>query len=74
MTTCNSYECQKYEQCDDCFLIDHMKDCAGCDHYDHPEVTNKKGLVTVRPERGDFSAKKLMNTIIFGDAIHFHQK
>lgn len=43
MTTCESdgslksYRCQKEEQCDDCWMVDHVKECNGCDHYDHPE-------------------------------------
>lgn len=35
MTTCDSYKCQREEQCDKCFLIDHKKECAGCEHYEH---------------------------------------
>jgi hypothetical protein len=42
MTTCEydgsekSFECAKYEQCDECFLVDHLKECDWCEHYDHP--------------------------------------
>lgn len=48
MTTCDSYRCQKEEQCDDCFLTDHLKECAGCEHYDHENKESwdeiRKGL------------------------------
>jgi hypothetical protein len=36
MTTCGSFKCQREEQCDDCFMVDHVKECDGCEHYDHP--------------------------------------
>jgi hypothetical protein len=42
MTTCEvadsvqAYVCQREEQCDDCFMIDHLKECDWCEHYDHP--------------------------------------
>jgi hypothetical protein len=42
MTTCEydgdprQLECQREEQCDDCFMIDHLKECEWCEHYDHP--------------------------------------
>jgi hypothetical protein len=36
-----SYECAKYEQCDNCFLEDHLKECPGCNHYDHPTPNEK---------------------------------
>jgi len=42
MTTCEvadsvkAYNCMRYEQCDDCFMVDHLKECAGCEQYDHP--------------------------------------
>lgn len=41
MTTCSSRICQQEEQCDDCWMVDHLKECDGCDHYEHPkdEVT-----------------------------------
>jgi hypothetical protein len=41
MTTCEvadsvqAYNCQREEQCDDCFMIDHLKECDWCEHYDH---------------------------------------
>lgn len=35
--TAKAYRCITEEQCDDCFMIDHMKECAGCTHYDHPQ-------------------------------------
>lgn len=35
-TSCDSYACQREEQCDECFLIDHLKECEYCEHYDHP--------------------------------------
>jgi hypothetical protein len=41
ITTCEvadsvkAYECQRYEQCDDCFMIDHQKECGWCTEYDH---------------------------------------
>src|SRR6266850_2032300 len=41
-TTCEvadsvqAYKCQREEQCDDCFMIDHLKECEWCEHYDHP--------------------------------------
>lgn len=44
MTTCESadsvraFKCQTEEQCDECFLKDHVKECTGCEHYDHPET------------------------------------
>ena len=37
MTACGSYKCQREEQCDDCFLVDHLKECAWCELYDHEE-------------------------------------
>ena len=42
MTTCEVADsvqadnCQREEQCDDCFMIDHLKECEWCEHYDHP--------------------------------------
>lgn len=42
-TTCEvadsiqAYECQRIEQCDDCWLIDHQKECNWCEFYDHDE-------------------------------------
>jgi hypothetical protein len=42
MTTCEvadsvqADKCQREEQCDDCFMIDHLKECDWCEHYDHP--------------------------------------
>jgi hypothetical protein len=42
MTTCEydgdprQLTCQREEQCDDCFMIDHLKECEWCEHYDHP--------------------------------------
>jgi len=42
MTTCevaDSVQADNYqreEQCDDCFTIDHLKECEWCEHYDHP--------------------------------------
>jgi hypothetical protein len=36
-TTCGSYKCQREEQCDECFLVDHLKVCAWCELYDHEE-------------------------------------
>jgi recombinational DNA repair protein RecR len=41
MTTCEvadsveAFKCQTEEQCDDCFIIDHQKECGWCEHYDH---------------------------------------
>lgn len=41
MTTCEfadsveAYKCQTEEQCDNCFMIDHKKECKGCEYYDH---------------------------------------
>ena len=41
-TTCEvadsvqAYNCQREEQCDDCFMVDHLKECEWCEHYDHP--------------------------------------
>lgn len=37
MTTCNLYRCQREEQCDSCWLIDHQKECNWCEFYDHDE-------------------------------------
>jgi hypothetical protein len=27
--------CQREEQCDDCFMIHHLKECEWSEHYDH---------------------------------------
>lgn len=27
--------CIREEQCNDCFMVDHLKECAGCEHYEH---------------------------------------
>ncbi|TCU78885.1 hypothetical protein EDE08_101668 [Bradyrhizobium sp. R2.2-H] len=41
MTTCeydgtaSTYNCQREEQCDDCFMVDHQKECGWCEFYDH---------------------------------------
>lgn len=35
---CDNYECAKIEQCDSCWLIDHLKECNGCTFYDHPKA------------------------------------
>lgn len=45
ITTCEvadsvqAFNCQSEEQCDDCFMVDHLKECSGCEHYDHPVKT-----------------------------------
>ena len=31
-----AFNCMREEQCDDCFMVDHLKECNGCEHYDHP--------------------------------------
>lgn len=72
MTTCHLSSCQKEEQCDDCFLVDHLNECAWCEHYDHEPVQDKNGLITVRPAQSDFSAKRLMNNLIWGNQTQFH--
>ena len=42
ITTCEvadsvkAFNCQREEQCDDCFMVDHLKECKGCEYYDHP--------------------------------------
>lgn len=42
-TTCEvadsekAFRCQTEEQCDDCFMVDHLKECNWCEHYNHPE-------------------------------------
>lgn len=30
-------KCQREEQCDDCFMVDHEKECEGCSEYEHNE-------------------------------------
>lgn len=41
ITTCEvadsvkAMKCIREEQCDDCFMVDHKKECAGCNHYEH---------------------------------------
>jgi hypothetical protein len=30
-----AYKCQREEQCDDCFISDHQKECDWCEQYDH---------------------------------------
>jgi len=43
MTTCDyganpsvqAFECASEEQCDDCFMVDHLKECSGCTEYEH---------------------------------------
>ena len=41
ITTCEvadsvqAYKCQTEEQCDDCFMLDHQKECGWCEYYDH---------------------------------------
>lgn len=37
MTTCDYYVCQREEQCDSCFMVDHQKECGWCEEYDHDE-------------------------------------
>ena len=32
-----AFNCQRVEQCDDCWLVDHMRECKGCEHVDHPK-------------------------------------
>lgn len=27
--------CIREEQCDECFMIDHRKECNGCEYYEH---------------------------------------
>ena len=40
-TTCEvadsvkAFNCQREEQCDDCFIVDHKKGCSWCEHYEH---------------------------------------
>lgn len=44
MTTCEvadsveAYKCITEEQCVHCFMIDHLKECEWCEHYDHPPL------------------------------------
>lgn len=51
-TTCEvadsvkSFKCQREEQCDDCFMVDHLKECSGCEHYEHGKKTMKTLLKT----------------------------
>jgi hypothetical protein len=40
-TFCGTYSCATEEQCDDCFMVDHLKECAWCTEYDHEERTLK---------------------------------
>lgn len=40
-TTCEvadsviAWKCQTEEQCDDCFMVDHEKECGWCENYNH---------------------------------------
>lgn len=58
MTTCEfadnleAYKCQTEEQCDNCFMIDHLKECNGCNHYDHPETVSELEV------KGDIAAER----------------
>jgi hypothetical protein len=42
-TTCSydgdirQWNCQRDEQCDECFMADHLKECEWCTEYDHEE-------------------------------------
>lgn len=44
MTTCEydgsvkAFNCIREEQCDSCFMKDHVKECPGCAHYEHDEI------------------------------------
>lgn len=33
--TIKAFNCQREEQCDDCFMVDHLKECVGCEEYEH---------------------------------------
>lgn len=33
-----AFNCQREEQCDECFMKDHVKECPGCAHYEHDEL------------------------------------
>ncbi len=35
MDSVRAFKCQTEEQCDDCFMVDHKKECDGCKHYEH---------------------------------------
>lgn len=50
LTTCGSIKCQQEEQCDACFLEDHLKECAGCTEYDHPTKDKGEGVTSKKPE------------------------
>jgi len=32
-----AFNCEREEQCDDCWMVDYLKECKGCEFYDHPE-------------------------------------
>jgi hypothetical protein len=34
-SSCGTYRCAAEEQCDDCWLIDHERECGWCEEYDH---------------------------------------
>ena len=59
MTTCNLYKCQREEQCDDCWLVDHLSECEGCEEVDgcsfvdrpRVEIFNSKNINTELREK-----------------------
>lgn len=64
MTTCETadsleaYKCQTEEQCDNCFMIDHLKECSGCNHYDHPKKYKKLPVVDQEQKWGDMGHRE----------------
>lgn len=64
-TSCDTYRCQREEQCDDCFLLDHLKECSGCQHYDHPIGLADTVLVTSKESMAKFG--DVGKVVEFGD-------
>lgn len=50
MTTCKddnslkAFNCQREEQGDDCWLVDHLRECSVCTHVDHPVKELSEGI------------------------------
>jgi hypothetical protein len=69
-SVCGTYRCAAEEQCDDCFMIDHEKECGWCAEYDH--ATRK---LEVQHLPSDYPKAEQLDPIIagvdFGDELEF---
>ncbi len=42
-----AFDCIREEQCDDCFMVDHLKECSGCKPFEesHDDENERKRIL-----------------------------